>query len=165
MCLAKGLTNAAVPMGAVAAARHVHDAIVEAPGDVPGIELFHGFTYTGHPLACAAALATLDLYAEDGLFERARSLEPFWEAAVHGLAGRRHVVDIRNFGLVAGIEMAPRAGAPGARGQELFRALFDAGYLVRATGDIIALSPPLIISEDEIADLVGALADALDALD
>ncbi len=165
MCLAKGLTNAAVPMGAVAAARHVHDAIVDAPGDVPGIELFHGYTYTGHPLACAAALATLDLYAEDGLFARARSLEPFWEAAMHGLAGRRHVIDIRNFGLVAGIEMAPRAGAPGARGQAVFRALYDAGYLVRATGDIIALSPPLIISEDEIADLVGALAEALDAVD
>ena len=161
ICLAKGLTNAAVPMGAVAASQAVHDAILAAPGDAPGIELFHGYTYSAHVLACAAGIATLDLYAEEGLFARARALEPVWEAAVHSLQGARHVIDVRNLGLVAGIELAPRPGAPGARGQEVFRALFDAGVLVRVTGDIIALSPPLIISEAQIAEIVAAIAAVL----
>ncbi|MEI6419571.1 MAG: aminotransferase class III-fold pyridoxal phosphate-dependent enzyme, partial [Sphingomonadales bacterium] len=164
ICLAKGITNAAVPMGAVAAGRHVHDAIVQAPGDVPGIELFHGYTYSAHVLACAAAIATMDVYRDEALFARAHGLEAAWENAVHSLAGHPHVIDIRNFGLVAGIELAPRDGAPGARGQELFRTLFDAGFLVRATGDILALSPPLIISSDQIDELVGAIGNALKTL-
>ncbi len=164
MCLAKGLTNAAVPMGAVAAARHVHDTIVNAPGDVPGIELFHGYTYSAHPLACAAALAALEVYADDDLFARARALEPQWEQAMHSLMGLPHVIDIRNFGLVAGIELAPLPGQPGARGQAIFRAMFDSGLLIRVTGDIIALSPPLIISADQIDEIAGRLAESLRAL-
>lgn len=161
ICLAKGLTNAAVPMGAVAASRHVHDAIVAAPGDAPGIELFHGYTYSAHALACAAGIAALDLYASEGLFARARALEDHWQAALHGLHGLPHVIDIRNFGLVAGIELAPRPGAPGARGQEIFRAMFDAGLLIRVTGDIIALSPPLIITAGQIDEIVDHLAAGL----
>ena len=164
ICLAKGLTNAAVPMGAVAAARHVHDAIVNAPGDAPGIELFHGYTYSAHPLACAAGLATLQLYADEALFERARGLEAHWETALHGLKGLPNVVDIRNFGLVAGIELAARPDQPGARGQALFRAMFDTGLLIRVTGDIIALSPPLIISADQIDEIASRLAAGLKAL-
>jgi beta-alanine--pyruvate transaminase len=161
ICLAKGLTNAAVPMGAVAASRHVHETIVDAPGDAPGIELFHGYTYSAHALACAAGIATLDLYASEGLFARARALESHWQAALHGLKELPHVIDIRNFGLVAGIELAPRPGAPGARGQDIFRAMFDAGLLIRVTGDIIALSPPLIISTDQIDEIVTRLDDGL----
>lgn len=161
ICLAKGLTNAAVPMGAVAAARHVYDAIVEAPGDVPGIELFHGYTYSSHALACAAGLAALDVYADEGLFAHARALEGHWEQALHGLAGLPHVIDIRNFGLIAGIELAPIPGQPGVRGQNLFRALFDSGLLIRVTGDIIALSPPLIISAAQIDEIAGRLAEGL----
>lgn len=161
ICLAKGLTNAAVPMGAVAVSRHVHDAIVDAPGDAPGIELFHGYTYSAHALACAAGIATLDLYASEGLFARARGLEDVWADALHGLKGLPHVIDIRNFGLVAGIELSPRPDAPGARGQDIFRSLFDAGLLIRVTGDIIALSPPLIISTDQIGEMVDRLAQGL----
>ena len=161
ICLAKGLTNAAVPMGAVAAARHVHDAIVDAPGDVPGIELFHGYTYSSHALACAAGLAALDVYADEGLFAHARALEGHWEQALHGLAGLPHVIDIRNFGLIAGIELASIPGQPGVRGQNLFRALFDSGLLIRVTGDIIALSPPLIISAAQIDEIAGRLAEGL----
>ena len=164
ICLAKGLTNAAVPMGAVAASREVHDAIIGGAGDTPGIELFHGYTYSAHPLACAAGLATLQLYADEGLFDRARALEAHWEAAMHSLAGLPHVIDIRNCGLVAGIELAPMPGQPGQRGQAIFRAMFDAGLLIRVTGDIIALSPPLIISENQIDDIASRLADGLRAL-
>jgi beta-alanine--pyruvate transaminase len=161
ICLAKGLTNAAVPMGAVAAARHVHDAIINAAGDAPGIELFHGTTYAAHPLACAAALATLRLYEDEDLFARARALEPAWEAALHALKSHNHVIDIRNHGLIAGIELAAISGQAGARGQALFRALFDTGLLIRVTGDIVALSPPLIISEAQIDEIATRLADGL----
>ncbi len=159
--LAKGITNAAVPMGAVACRREIYDSVTGAMAEAAGIELFHGYTYSGHPLACAAALATLDLYRDEALFERARALESVWENAVHGLAGHPHVIDVRNFGLVAGIELAPRAGAPGARATELFRTLFDTGLLVRVTGDIIALSPPLIITEEQIETLTAGIGAAL----
>ncbi|MGV1682751.1 aminotransferase class III-fold pyridoxal phosphate-dependent enzyme [Sphingopyxis sp. NJF-3] len=161
LTMAKGLTNAAVPMGAVAVKREWHDAVIEsAPG---GIELFHGYTYSGHPLACAAGLAALDLYARDGLFERADELASYWEDTAHALKGRRHVIDIRTSGLVAGIELEPRPGAPTARAMELFHACFDNGLLVRATGDIIALSPPLIVEKAEIDAMFGTLATLLDA--
>ncbi len=162
ICLAKGLTNAAVPMGAVVAAEHVHAAIVDA--GPAGIELFHGYTYSAHPLACAAAVATLDLYAAEGLFARAAGFAPHWSAAAHALRDRRHVVDIRAFGLVAGIELAPRDGAPGARATELFHRAFDAGLLVRVTGDTIALSPPLIASEAQIDEMFGRVGEMLDEL-
>ncbi|MBC7506255.1 MAG: aminotransferase class III-fold pyridoxal phosphate-dependent enzyme, partial [Sandarakinorhabdus sp.] len=157
----KGITNAAVPMGAVACHRTIYDTITNA---ATGIELFHGYTYSAHPLACAAALATLDLYRDEALFDRARALEPHWQAAVHSLAGAPHVIDIRNFGLVAGIELAPRPEAPGARGQALFRMLFDAGLLVRATGDIIALSPPLIVEAAQIDSMMAMIGTALRTL-
>jgi beta-alanine--pyruvate transaminase len=163
LTMAKGLTNAAVPMGAVAVKRDLHDAVIDsAPG---GIELFHGYTYSGHPLACAAGLATLDLYARDGLFERADELAIYWEDAAHSLKGRRHVIDIRTIGLVAGIELEPRPGAPTARAMELFHACFDAGLLVRATGDIIALSPPLIVEKAQIDEMIGKLGDLLEAIE
>lgn len=159
--LAKGITNAAVPMGAIACRREIYDTVTGAPGAAAGIELFHGYTYSAHPLACAAALATLDLYRDEALFARTRGLEAQWEAAVHSLTGAPHVIDIRNLGLVAGIELTPRPDAPGARAQELFRRLFDQGLLVRATADIIALSPPLIVTEQQIDTIVRMLRAAL----
>jgi beta-alanine--pyruvate transaminase len=159
MCLAKGLTNASVPMAATAATAKIHDAVVN--GAAPGIELFHGYTYSGHPLAAAAGLATLETYAEEGLFARARGLEAAWEAAAHSLAAARNVIDVRNLGLVAAIELAPRDGEPGARGAEAFRRAFDSGLLVRFTGDILALSPPLIISEGQIGEAFETLQKVL----
>jgi len=161
--MAKGLTNAAVPMGAVAVKRELHDAVLDSVAG--GIELFHGYTYSGHPLASAAGLATLDLYARDGLFDRANDLAAYWEDAAHGLKGRRHVIDIRTIGLVAGIELEPRPGAPTARAMELFHAAFDNGLLVRATGDIIALSPPLIVEKAQIDEMFGKLAELLETID
>ncbi len=163
--LAKGITNAAVPMGAIACNRDIYDTVTGAMADAAGIELFHGYTYSAHPLACAAALATIDLYRDEALFERARGLEGKWQAAVHSLASRRNVIDVRNFGLVAGIEVAPRDGAPGARAMAAFRALFDTGFLVRVTGDIIALSPPLIILEEQIDTLVSHIGMVLDTIE
>lgn len=161
--MAKGLTNAAVPMGAVAVSRHVHDAVVEGAPD--GIELFHGYTYSGHPLAAAAGLATLDLYKSEGIFEHAASLHSYWEEAVHSLKGKRHIIDIRNMGIVAGIELEPRPGAPTKRAMELFHKCFDNGLLVRATGDIIALSPPLILQKAHIDEMVGRIADLVETID
>ncbi|WMS41519.1 aspartate aminotransferase family protein [Acuticoccus sp. MNP-M23] len=160
--LAKGLTNATVPMGAVIASSHIYDTVLAA-ADAP-IEFFHGYTYSGHPLACAAALATLDTYEEEGLFARAAALAPLWEERVHSLRERRNVVDIRNLGLVAAFELAPRPDAPGARGLEAVARAFEAGLMVRVTADIIALSPPLIVSEDQIDEMVGIVGDVIDAI-
>jgi beta-alanine--pyruvate transaminase len=157
--MAKGLTNAAVPMGAVAVRRSVHDAIVEGAAD--GIELFHGYTYSGHPLAAAAALATLDLYRDEGLFDRVTELGRYWEDAMQSLRGKRHVIDVRTIGLVAGIELEPRPGAPTKRATELFQKCFDSGLLVRATGDIIALSPPLILETAHIDEMVGRIGELI----
>jgi beta-alanine--pyruvate transaminase len=158
--MAKAINNAAVPMGAVAASRTVHDTIVNsgAPG---AIELFHGYTYSAHPLAAAAAIATQDLYRREGLFERANALAPTFEAAAHALRGEKHVKDVRNLGLVAGIELDSRDGAPGARAYEVFVKCYEAGVLIRFTGDILAFSPPLIVSEEEIARLFGTVRDVL----
>ena len=161
--MAKGLTNAAVPMGAVAVSRHVHDGVVEGAAD--GIELFHGYTYSGHPLAAAAGLATLDLYKSEGIFEHAASLHGYWEDAVHSLKGKRHIIDIRNMGIVAGIELEPRPGAPTKRATELFQKCFDNGLLVRATGDIVALSPPLILQKAHIDEMVGRIAELVETID
>ncbi len=160
--MAKGLTNAAVPMGAVAVSREIHDTIVEGGPD--GIELFHGYTYSGHPLAAAAGLATLDLYKSEGIWEHAASLHGYWEDAVHSLKGKRHVIDVRNMGIVAGIELEPRPGAPTARANELFIKCFEAGLLVRATGDIIALSPPLILETTHIDEMVGRIGELVETL-
>jgi beta-alanine--pyruvate transaminase len=161
--MAKGLTNAAVPMGAVAVSRHIHDGVVEGAAD--GIELFHGYTYSGHPLAAAAGIAALDLYEAEGIFEHATSLHGYWEEAVHSLKGKRHVIDVRNMGIVAGIELEPRPGAPTKRAMELFHKCFDNGLLVRATGDIIALSPPLILQKAHIDEMVGRISDLLETVD
>jgi beta-alanine--pyruvate transaminase len=159
LTMAKGINNGSVPMGAVAASRKIHDTILDGSAD--GIEFAHGYTYSGHPIAMAAAIATIDTYQSDGLFERARQLERLFEDAVHALGECPHVIDIRNLGLMAAIELAPREGAPGARGTELFRRCFDAGLLVRATGDTIALSPPLIVSEAQIEEIMKGLRKAL----
>ena len=161
--MAKGLTNAAVPMGAVAVSRTIHDTVVEGGPD--GIELFHGYTYSGHPLAAAAGIASLDLYRDEGLFERAADLSGYWEDAVHSLQGKRHVIDVRNLGLVAGIELEPRPGAPGKSAMELFHQCFDTGLLVRVTGDIIALSPPLILEKAHIDEMIGRIGELVEGVD
>ena len=159
LTMAKGLTNGAVPMGAVAASRDVFDTIVH--NSAPGIEFAHGYTYSGHPLAAAAGIATLDVYAEQKLFENAAALAPYWEEALHSLKGHTHVIDVRNLGIVAGIELEARAGKPGARAMDVFRTCFDEGLLVRVTGDIIALSPPLILEKAHIDEIVGKIAEVL----
>ena len=160
---AKGLTNAAVPMGAVMVSGDIYRAVTE--GAAPGIELFHGYTYSAHPLACAAGMATQEIYAEEGLFERARSLSDYFGDAAHALRGARHVIDIRNLGLVAGIELEPRAGAPGARAMAVFHRCFDEGLLIRVTGDIIALSPPLILEKAHVDEMMDKIADVLAKVD
>jgi beta-alanine--pyruvate transaminase len=158
--LAKGLTNAAVPMGAVVARKNIYDALMTGPEAM--IELFHGYTYSGHPLACAAGIATLGIYRDDGLFARAADLAPYWEEAVHSLRDRRHVSDIRTLGLVAGIELESRPGKPGARAYDAFTRCFEKGLLTRTTGDIIALSPPLIVERAQIDQICDTIAETLD---
>ena len=162
MTVAKGITNGCVPMGAVFVKPHVHDAFMHGPDGA--IEFFHGYTYSGHPLACAAALATLDDYEESGAFANAESLSSVFEDALHALRGKPHVIDIRNIGLVGGVELAPREGQPGARGMEVFKRAYDRGILVRVTGDTLAMSPPLIIDRQQIEELVGTLGDVLDTI-
>ncbi len=159
LTMAKGLTNGAVPMGAVAASRDVHDTVIDR--SPAGIEFFHGYTYSGHPLAAAAAIATLKLYDDEGTFAHTAGLAQTWEDAAHAMRDCPNVIDVRNLGLVAGIELAPRDGAPGARAMEAFHRAFDAGLLIRVTGDIIALSPPLIISAAQIHEMFELLADVL----
>ncbi len=160
LACAKGLTNGTFPMGAVAVSSAVHDAFMHGPENM--IELAHGYTYSAHPAACAAAIATLDIYADEHLFARAAALAPQFEAAVHGLRAARHVVDVRNFGLVAGIELQPRPGAPYARSYEAFVRCFEAGVMLRYTGETIAISPPLIIEPEQIDQIVATLAHVLD---
>ncbi|VVD89190.1 aspartate aminotransferase family protein [Pandoraea soli] len=160
MTMAKGVNNAAVPMGAVAVKTGVHDTIVDA-GNSGAIEFFHGYTYSGHPLAAAAACAALDLYKSDGLFERAATLAPHFEKVIHGLRDLPNVIDIRNLGMVGGIELSNRDGKPGARAHEIFVKCFEKGALVRYTGDILAFSPPLIISEAQIDELFSIVAEAI----
>ncbi len=159
MTVAKGITNAAVPMGAVFARKHIYDAFMT--GDEQTIELFHGYTYSGHPLACAAGIATLDIYQQEGLFERAAELAPYWEDAVHSLKGVRGVIDLRSIGLIAGIELEPIAGKPTARAYECLVRCYEKGVLIRTTGDIIALSPPLIISKSQIDELFSVVRDVI----
>ncbi|HBZ04982.1 MAG TPA: aspartate aminotransferase family protein [Massilia sp.] len=159
---AKGLTNGVIPMGAVFTKRHIHDAFMEAPA---GIELFHGYTYSGHPVACAAALATLEVFREQRILDRAKEIQPYWEDAVHALKGLPHVIDLRTIGLVAGIELEPIPGKPGARAYQALKRAFADGILIRTTGDIIALSPPLILEKQHIDELFGKLANVLKNLD
>ncbi|ABM94856.1 MULTISPECIES: aspartate aminotransferase family protein [Methylibium] len=159
MTVAKGLTNGCVPMGAVFAKQHIHDVFMNGPEHL--IEFFHGYTYSGHPLACAAALGTLDTYAEEGLLTRASEMEAYFADALHSLKGLPHVIDIRNIGLVGGIELAPIDGSPGKRAFDIFLECWERGVLIRTTGDTVALSPPLIISKTHVDQIVGTLADAL----
>ncbi|AFY61765.1 aspartate aminotransferase family protein [Synechococcus sp. PCC 6312] len=163
MTVAKGLTNGAVPMGAVFARDSIYQTFMDGPS--AGIEFFHGYTYSGHPLACAAAAATLSLYKQDGIFHQAQAIAPFWQEAIHSLKGSPHVIDLRNLGLVAGIELAPRPGQPGQRGFDCFQACYAKGLLIRVTGDIIALSPPLIINKSQIEQIVSTISDVLKTLD
>ena len=157
---AKGLTNGTVPMGAVFVRDSLFDAFMQGP---EGIELFHGYTYSGHPVACAAGLGTLDTYADEELLTRAASLEHYWEDAAHALKGTRHVIDIRNIGLIAAIELEPRPGAPGRRAYEAFVKAFESGVLIRVTGDIIALSPPLIVEKPQIDRLFQTVREVVQA--
>ena len=161
MTMAKGLTNAAVPMGAVAVSADIYHTVVDnAPA---GIELFHGYTYSGHPLAAAAAIAAMDVYRSDDLPARARAIEGAFEAGAHSLRGLPNVIDVRNFGLVAGIELAPRPGKPAERAGRVLQRCFDAGVLIRTTADIIALSPPLIIEQRHIDRIFTTLGEAIRA--
>jgi beta-alanine--pyruvate transaminase len=161
MTTAKGITNGAIPMGATFIRDHVHAAFEQGPDSV--IDFFHGYTYSGHPVACAAALATLNIYEREGLLTRAGELNAYWEQAAHSLRGLPNVVDIRNLGLVAGIELEAIPGKVGARGYEVFVKCFETGLLVRGAGDTIALSPPLIISKPQIDQLFGLFTDAVRA--
>jgi beta-alanine--pyruvate transaminase len=163
MTVAKGITSGTVPMGAVFARKGIYEAFMQGPQK--SIELFHGYTYSAHPLACAAALATLDVYEEEGLLGRAAELEAYWEQAVHAMAACPNVIDVRNIGLIGAIELAPREGAPGVRAYEAFtRAFHEEGLLIRVTGDIIALSPPLIVEKSQIDQLFEGLARVLRSL-
>ena len=156
---AKGITNGALPMGAVFASRAVHDGLVQGPEGT--IELFHGYTYSGHPAACAAGLATLEIYRREGLLTRAADLADTWRDAIFSLKGEPHVIDIRTIGLVAGIELSSREDGVGKRAYDVFVECFKQGLGVRITGDILALSPPLIVEKDHIDTIVSMLGDVL----
>jgi beta-alanine--pyruvate transaminase len=159
---AKGLTNGVIPMGAVLATAEIHDAFMQGPEHL--IELFHGYTYSGNPIASAAGLATLETYREEGLFERAAELAGYWEEGLHALRDCPHVIDIRNMGLIAGIELEPIAGEPTKHAFSAFLDAYEHNVLIRTTGDIIALSPPLIIEKGHIDTLFGTLRDILKRL-
>ncbi len=160
---AKGLTNGVIPMGALIATGEIHDAFMHGPDHL--IELFHGYTYSGNPMACAAGLATLETYAEEQLFARAKGLEGYWEDMLHGLKDARHVIDIRNMGLIGAVELEPIEGAPTRRAFQAFLDAFERGVMIRTTGDIIALSPPLIVEKEEIDRIGQTLREVLTALD
>ncbi|MCP5001217.1 MAG: aspartate aminotransferase family protein [Hyphomicrobiales bacterium] len=159
---AKGLTNGVIPMGAVFVKKEIHDAFMNGPEHM--IEFFHGYTYSGNPMASAAGLATLETYKEDGLLTRGGELAPYWEEALHSLKGLPHVIDIRNIGLIGAIELEPIAGESTRRAFSAFLDAYNKGLLIRTTGDIIALSPPLIIEKSEIDFIIETLGDVLNSL-
>jgi beta-alanine--pyruvate transaminase len=156
---AKGITNGAVPMGAVIAKQHIYDAFMQGPEHL--IEFFHGYTYSAHPLACAAGLATLETYADEGLLTRAQQMAGTFADAVHSLKGLPNVIDTRNFGLVGGVELAPLPGEPAKRAFNVFLECWEQGVLVRVTGDIVALSPPLIVEKGHLERIVDVLGKAI----
>ncbi|CEJ85973.1 putative aminotransferase protein, class-III [Hyphomicrobium sp. GJ21] len=156
---AKAITNGTIPMGAVFVKSHIHDAFMNGPEWM--IDFFHGYTYSGHPMACAASIGTLDTFADEGLLTRAAELAPYWEERMHALKGLPHVIDIRNIGLIGAVEFEPDPAQPGKRAFDRFVQAFEQGLLVRQTGDIIALSPPLIITKDEIDQLFDIFAKVL----
>ncbi len=163
MVTAKGLTNGVIPMGAVLVSSEIHDAFMQGPEHV--IEFFHGYTYSGNPIASAAGLATLETYKDEGLLTRGAELAPVWQDALHSLKGEPHVIDIRNIGLVGAIELEPIAGQPTKRAFSAFLKCFEDGYLIRTTGDIIAMSPPLIVSEAQIGELIDGVRTALRSIE
>jgi beta-alanine--pyruvate transaminase len=162
MTVAKGLTSGVVPMGAMFVTRNLYETFMRGPEHL--IEFAHGYTYSGHPVACAAALGTLDTYDDEGLLTRAAELEPYWSDAVHSLRGLPHVIDVRNIGLIGAIELEPMPDAPTKRAFPAFLEAFENGVLIRTTGDTIALSPPLIISRAQIDELLGTLSTVLKTL-
>ena len=159
---AKGLTNGVVPMGAVIVSEKIYQTLMQGPDNA--VELFHGYTYSGHPLAAAAGLAAMKVYREEDSFARALALEPIFEETIHALKGEPHVIDIRNFGLMGGIELAPRPGAPGARGYEVFLKCFEAGVVIRNGGDILQFSPFLDSTPDELTRIFETVREALRAV-
>ena len=163
MTVAKGITSGVIPMGAMFAKKEIYEAFMEGPEHL--IEFFHGYTYSANPVACAAALGTLDVYQDEGLLTRAAELAPYWADAVHSLKGLPHVIDTRNLGLIGAVELEPIAGQPTKRAFTAFLNAYEKGLLIRTTGDIIALSPPLIISKPQIDELISILSDVLKKLD
>ncbi|WP_354066469.1 aspartate aminotransferase family protein [Devosia sp. 2618] len=163
MVTAKGLTNGIIPMGAVMVSSEIHDAFMGGPEHV--IEFFHGYTYSGNPVASAAALATLETYKDEDLLTRGTEMGVHFAEALHSLKGEPHVIDIRNIGMVGAIELEPIAGSPTKRAFSAFLAAYEAGFLIRTTGDIIALSPPLIISKAQIAELIDGIRTVLRSID
>jgi beta-alanine--pyruvate transaminase len=161
---AKGLTNGSIPMGGVIVSKEIYDTFMDTAAE-NAIELFHGYTYSAHPVACAAGLAALDIYKNEKLFERVKELSPYWENAIHSLKGTKHVIDLRNLGLIGAIELEPRPGKPGARAFEAFLKAYEAGLLIRTTGDTIALSPPFIVEKSQIDQIVSILGDVLKTID
>jgi len=159
---AKGLTNGCVPMGAVLVKKGIYEAFMQGPEGT--IELFHGYTYSAHPTACAAGLATLAIYERESLLTRAKSLARYWEDAAHSLQGLPHVIDIRNYGLILGLELASIPGKVGARAFDVYTKCFERGLLIRQTGDILALSPPLIIEQPQIDQIFTTLSEVLKGL-
>ena len=157
--MAKGLTNGCVPMGAVAVRQSIHDAFMTGPEHL--IEFFHGYTYSSHPLACAAGLATLETYADEGLLTRAQQMQGYFAEALHSLRGLPNVIDIRNIGLVGGVELAPLPGEPAKRAFNVFLDCYDKGVLIRTTGDTLAFSPPLIIERAQIDQLIDTVRGAI----
>ena len=160
--VAKGLTSGTVPMGGVLTRGDIYETFMTGPDSA--IEFFHGYTYSGHPLAAAAGCATLDVYAEDDLFNRARSLEDMFADALHSLKDEPYVIDIRNFGLIGAVELTPIEGQPTARAMGIFRDCFDKGLIIRTTGDTVAFSPPLIVKETQIEETIETIRASLRAI-
>jgi beta-alanine--pyruvate transaminase len=161
MTVAKGISNATVPMGGVFVRKKVFDGLMQGPENA--IDLFHGYTYSAHPLACAAASAVLDIYRDEELFARSAELSPYWEQGIHSLKGLPNVTDIRNLGLACGIDLAPE-GAVGTRGYKAFAKAFELGLMVRQSGDAIAMSPPLVIEKAQIDEIVEITAKTIKAV-
>jgi beta-alanine--pyruvate transaminase len=162
MVTAKGITNGTIPMGAVFVKQAIYDAFMNGP---EGTELFHGYTYSGHPLACAAGLAVLDAFAEDGVLENARETAAYFNESIHSLRDLPNVIDIRSVGMVGAVELAPRPGRPGARAVEAFRKAFQSGVTVRLYADNVSMAPPLIAERKHIDELLGKLSDVLKSID
>ncbi|HYD05082.1 MAG TPA: aminotransferase class III-fold pyridoxal phosphate-dependent enzyme, partial [Reyranella sp.] len=164
MITAKGLTNGTIPMGAVLVTSEIHDAFMQGPEHM--IEFFHGYTYSGNPVASAAGLATLEVYKDEGLLTKGSGeIGKYWEDALHSLKGLPHVIDIRNLGLVGAVELEPIAGQPTKRAFAAFVKAFESGILIRTTGDIIAMSPPLMVEKSHIDTLIGTLSTILKGLE